>query len=409
MIQASAHLPVAVLAPTGRDGAVAVRVLEQSGVPAVEFQTVDSLCDALSGNIGAILLAQEALTVTARSALLSAFRKQPAWSDIPLIVLTTEGALSGAPSSALTPLAESTNLTLIERPVRLATLLTTLRAALRARLRQLEVRDHLANRQEHERVLHEARQQAEVASQAKTRFLATMSHELRTPLNAIAGYTELIAMGVHGPVTEQQRQDLGRIERSQRYLLSLINDVLNYAKIEAGHVAIASRAFNVDPLLRELEAFVLPQLTAKNVRYSYVSHAPNCMAMGDEEKTQQILLNLLSNAVKFTPAGGAIDVACRADKRRILVTVADTGPGIPASKREAIFEPFVQLDRGLTSNAQGTGLGLSISRDLARKMGGDLTVSGDVGEGATFRLELPQAPAKRKAAVRTEGARSEVK
>ena len=407
MIQA-AQPPVAVLAPTGRDGAVAVRVLEQAGVPAVEFRAVDALCDAIEGNIGAILVAREALTATARAALLSSFRRQPPWSDIPLIVLTAEGELSGAPPAALTSLAESTNLTLLERPVRLATLLTSLRAALRARLRQFEVRDHLANQQEHERVLHEARQQAEVASQAKTRFLATMSHELRTPLNAIAGYTEIIAMGVHGPVTAQQRQDLERIERSQRYLLSLINDVLNYAKIEAGHVAIASRAFNIDPLLRELQAFVQPQLAAKNVRYSYVSHAPNCMAMGDEEKTQQILLNLLSNAVKFTPAGGAIDVVCHAEKHRILVMVTDTGPGIPASKREAIFEPFVQLDRGLTTNAQGTGLGLSISRDLARKMGGDLTVSGEVGEGATFRLELPEAPAKRKEAIVTEGSRSEV-
>jgi signal transduction histidine kinase len=381
-----------VLAPTGRDAGVTAQVLADSGFWPQICPDIETLCLALDGShdVGAILVAEEALDARARSRLVDAITAQPPWSDVPVIVLTGEGELSGAPSRALADLSERANLTLLERPVRRATLLTTLRSALRARRRQFELRDHLAQRAEHERQLMEARKLAEVGSEAKTRFLATMSHELRTPLNAIAGYTDLMAMELHGPITPEQRADLQRIERSQRYLLSLINDILNFAKIEAGQVSFAARSFLIDPLLRELDAFVAPQIAAKGVRYSYESAGDQCSALADEEKVQQILLNLLSNAVKFTPPRGSIHVACAANGDHVLITVRDSGTGVPEAKREAIFEPFVQLDRGLTSTAQGTGLGLSISRDLARRMGGDLTVDDSPGGGARFTLVLPR-------------------
>ena len=387
--------PVAVLAPTGRDSEVTAHVLEKAGFWPIVCPDIDALCDTLESqsNVGAMLIAEEALEPTARVRLVNALAAQPPWSDVPVIVLTGEGELSGAPSRPLADLSEKVNLTLLERPVRRATLLTTLRSALRARQRQFELKNHLEQREEHEQRLKEARRQAEVASDAKTRFLATMSHELRTPLNAIAGYTDLMAMELHGPITAEQRADLQRIERSQRYLLSLINDILNFAKIEAGQVAFATRSFCIDPLLRELDAFVAPQIAAKGVRYSYDSPGDACLVRADEEKVQQILLNLISNAVKFTPAKGSIRVACAPGDADVVITVSDSGPGVPEAKREAIFEPFVQLDRGLTSTAQGTGLGLSISRDLARKMGGDLTVDAAREGGSKFILTLPRGAA----------------
>jgi signal transduction histidine kinase len=235
-----------------------------------------------------------------------------------------------------------------------------------------------------------SRQAADEANLAKSQFLAVMSHELRTPLNAIAGYAELLRLGIRGPVTSEQEADLERITRSQRSLLSLINDVLNYAKLEAGHVQFATTRVRMHDVLGELEALVIPQLRAKSLAYDYAACDESLHARADVEKVQQILVNLLSNAIKFTAAGGQIAVACAGDDTRVHVTVRDTGDGIPPDKLGAIFEPFVQLDRKLTSTHEGTGLGLAISRDLARRMGGDLCVDSRLGEGSTFTLTLPR-------------------
>jgi signal transduction histidine kinase len=233
-----------------------------------------------------------------------------------------------------------------------------------------------------------ARRQAEEANSAKSQFLATMSHELRTPLNAIAGYTQLLALGVRGPITPEQREDLDRIDRSQRHLLSLINDILNFAKIEAGHVAIENEPLQIKRIMNGLKEFVEPQLRQKSLRFSIVNECDDGTALGDEDKVRQILINLLSNAVKFTASAGTIGVRCWIDDGTFKVSVSDDGAGIPADKLEAIFEPFVQVGREFSSPQGGTGLGLAISRDLARRMGGDLMVESELGKGSTFTLTL---------------------
>jgi PAS domain S-box-containing protein len=235
-----------------------------------------------------------------------------------------------------------------------------------------------------------ARVAAEHANDVKAQFLAAMSHELRTPLNAIGGYVDLLAMGIRGPITDAQREDLERIRRNQTHLLGLINNVLNFAKIEAGHVEYHFENTRLFMVLEGMYALVAPQIQARGLTYESVPCDPSIVVRTDGEKVQQILLNLLSNAVKFTDSGGHVRLECVALDSVAAIRVIDTGLGIPAGKLEAIFEPFVQVDQNFTRVGQGTGLGLSISRDLARAMGGDITVESLLGQGAVFTLTLPR-------------------
>jgi PAS domain S-box-containing protein len=236
-----------------------------------------------------------------------------------------------------------------------------------------------------------ARAEAEAANRGKSEFLAVMSHELRTPLNAIGGYAELVEMGIRGPVTQQQREDLRRIQHSQRHLLGLINEVLNYAKIETGSVNYDLADVPVHEAVAAAESLVAPQARAKGLALVVGDGAPSLAARADAEKLRQILVNLLSNAVKFTDSGGRVDISCVREDGRVRVHVRDTGIGIPPEKLDAIFDPFVQVRADLTRPHEGTGLGLAISRDLARGMGGELTASSTPGEGSTFTLSLPAA------------------
>ncbi|HYJ78864.1 MAG TPA: HAMP domain-containing sensor histidine kinase, partial [Longimicrobiaceae bacterium] len=235
----------------------------------------------------------------------------------------------------------------------------------------------------------DARAEAEAANRAKFDFLTTMSHELRTPLNAIAGYVELLELEIRGPVTADQREYLEKIRRSQTHLLGLINDVLNFARIETGHVHFDLRDVPLDELLAEAESMVDPQVQVRGLTYEYRRFDPGVTVRADAEKLRQVVLNLLSNAVKFTPPGGRIGMEARRVGDLVEVRVSDTGMGIPGDKLATIFEPFVQINAGYTRTAEGTGLGLSISRDLARLMGGELTVESTEGEGSVFTLALP--------------------
>jgi PAS domain S-box-containing protein len=232
--------------------------------------------------------------------------------------------------------------------------------------------------------------EAHEANRAKSQFLTTMSHELRTPLNAIGGYTERIEMGLRGPVTEQMREDLARIQRSQKHLLGLINNLLNFARIESGHVELNVQPISVEEELTAVEPLIAPQLTAKGLRYRRTAGDARVTCRADREKVRQILLNLLSNAVKFTAPGGEVSLGWDESDDAVRIHVRDTGQGIPRHKLEAIFEPFVQLTNTLTRITEGTGLGLAISRELARAMAGDVTVASQLNQGSTFTLTLPR-------------------
>ena len=218
--------------------------------------------------------------------------------------------------------------------------------------------------------------------------MSTVSHELRTPLNAIGGYAELMVMGLHGPVTDEQREDLRRIRRAGQHLLALITDILSYAKLESGRVEMRVEEIALDEILRGAGAMIEPQARAKGVSYRYIPCQPGSVVHGDRDKVRQIVLNLLSNAVKFTDAGGEVTLGVDPDAAPVRVVVRDTGCGIAPDKLESIFEPFVQVGRRLSTASEGVGLGLAISRALAYAMGGDLTVTSRPGQGSIFMLTL---------------------
>ena len=234
-----------------------------------------------------------------------------------------------------------------------------------------------------------ARAEAFAANAAKTSFLASMSHDLRTPLNAISGYADILELLVHGSLTPKQEHDVARIKRSARYLLSLINDILNFAKVESGTLLLEIEDVVIEDAVTSLEVMIEPLLRAKGLSFEH-EHCEGTVR-SDPEKLQQVLINLATNAIKFTRAGGVtVGSVCTAEA--VTITVSDTGVGIQEDQLERIFEPFIQVSRSLTNvNHEGVGLGLAISRDLARAMGGNLTVRSTFGVGTTFSLSLPRA------------------
>jgi PAS domain S-box-containing protein len=254
-------------------------------------------------------------------------------------------------------------------------------------------RDLTERRAAETRAIEDARRiaEAEASNRAKTEFLTAMSHELRTPLNAIGGYADLLALGIGGSLSHEHQQYVDGIRRSQQHLLGIITDLLDLGRMEAGEVVYDIEAVHLSSVVNAVEPVVEPQMTARQLTLDRQHCMHDVVARADYGKVKQILLNLLSNAAKFTGAGGRITISCAATKDHVMLVVRDTGIGIPADQFEAIFEPFVQLGRSLTSGHEGTGLGLPISRNLARTMGGDLTVKSTLGEGATFTVTLPRA------------------
>lgn len=246
----------------------------------------------------------------------------------------------------------------------------------------------VSERERYEEELRTARDIATGANNAKAQFLAVMSHELRTPLNAIAGYADILSLGISGPLTQKQDDAIARIRSSQQHLLSLIDDVLSFAKIEAGTSSITARPVLVCEVLDSLEPLLRPDLLRHELTFTWGGCDPALSVLADPVKLRQILLNVLGNAIKFTPAHGRIDLSAVRNGNTIAIRASDTGIGIPADKIERVFEPFFQVQAGTTREYPGVGLGLAIARDFARAMGGDIRLESTPGKGSAVTIEL---------------------
>lgn len=266
-----------------------------------------------------------------------------------------------------------------------------------------DVTDHVLARREAQR----ARAEAEQANEAKSQFLAMMSHEIRTPINAVIGYTDLLESGMVGELSERQKEFLERVRQSSNHLLSLIDEVLDLAKIEAGEMMVAMGGHPLEPVVRSALEMVAPQVEAAGLELTESWECERGIRFGgDTDRLRQVLLNLLSNATKFTDAGGRVRLRCRVEAGAappaaaseegeqgpwIVLDVEDTGRGIAPDQLEHVFEPFAQAETDPPRHAGGTGLGLTISRRLSRLMGGDLTVRSAAGAGSTFSVWLRPA------------------
>ena len=235
-----------------------------------------------------------------------------------------------------------------------------------------------------------ARGEAERANRTKAEFLSSMSHDLRAPLNAVAGYAQLVLDGIYGPTTDKMRDGMQRILRAQAHLLAIIRDILDFARIEAGHISLDMSDVAVNEVLAGVGVMIEPQMKAKGLEYVCRPGLPTVALHTDRERVVQIILNLLTNALKFTERG-SVSVDWDADDHHVSINVRDTGRGIPNDRVAQIFEPFVQGGRDANEARQGVGLGLAISRQLARLMGGDLSTESVEGQGSVFTLQLPRA------------------
>ena len=374
------HAGVLVFAPVGRDAALTQEFLQRESIPNVICESVTELCDVVeSGGGGALLLTEEAFDDPAYLRLAALLNRQPSWSEIP-VLLFAGSCGSDATLRTIQSIESLRNVTLFERPIRLAAVLTAVRAALRARARQFEVRDLLAE-------LREARSAAEAANRLKDEFLATLSHELRTPLNAIVGWTSMLTRGQVDPA--RMPRVFEALDRNAQAQARLIADVLDVSRIITGKLQLQLAVVDLSDLVAQAMDSVRAAANGKSIQLSF-KETSNSVVRGDAGRLQQVVWNLLSNAIKFTPVGGSIRVTVTRDEQEVAVAVADTGVGIPRQFLPHVFDRFRQADQSSTRGHGGLGLGLSIVKHLVELHGGAVSVSsGGHGQGACFTVRIP--------------------
>ena len=370
---------VLVFAPVGRDAELTRQFLNRASIANVICDTMTQLCDGFNrAGAGALLLTEEALDAPAFPQLAALLNGQPSWSDVP-VLLFAGGSGADMTLRTIQSIESLRNVTLFERPIRLAAVLTAIRAALRARNRQYEVRDLLAK-------LREARAEAEAANRLKDEFLATLSHEMRTPLNAILGWTSMLTHGQVDP--GRMPRVFEALDRNAQSQAQLIADVLDVSRIVTGKLQLQVETVDICDLVAQATDSVRAAAAAKDIQLS-IAETPRCFVRGDAGRLQQVVWNLLSNAIKFTPSGGSIRISVTRNERDVSVSVADTGAGIAAEFLPHVFDRFRQADQTSTRTHGGLGLGLSIVKHLVELHGGAVSASSDgPGRGACFTVSL---------------------
>ena len=365
---------ILVLAPRGRDAELARDALVQAGLGVTICADLEILCADLAQGAGALLIAEEAITPARAGYLIDALSAEPSWSELPIVVLLAVSAARDSRLYALKHLEPLRNVTLLDRPVRIAALVSTMRTALRARQRQYEIRDLMAKLQQ--------------ALRIRDELVASVSHELRTPLNVILGWTVTLQQRADDPA--QVAAAAKTIDRNTRILWQLVEDLIDVARIASGRVQLKMKEVDVAAIVAAGVETLRPTADARRVILEHHSESPLPAVRGDDLRLQQVVWNLVWNALKFTPAGGRVDVnVARTDTGDVAVVVDDTGTGIEPSFLPHVFEPFRQASQQTDPN-RGLGLGLSIVRHLIELHGGTITAESDgLGRGARFTVTLP--------------------
>ena len=360
---------VLVLAPVGRDGELACRLLEEHGVGAHRCRDVDALVRELARGAGALLVADEALSEAALAALLPVLAAQPAWSDLPLIVISNQGAPPAAAHETLKRVEQLGHVSLLDRPVRLFSLVSITRTALRARRRQYEARDMLLRLKD--------------GVEQRDRFLAMLGHELRNPLAAIVYGASLLA----------RRPDPGArqmIERQAHHLSRLVDELLDVSRVTSGKIVLQRAVVNLREVVKRSVESVRPRMQALTLRVD-VANEPLPVEV-DAMRMEQVITNLLTNALKYTPNGGRVTVSAGLDAGYVSVRIEDDGVGIPPEMLSKIFDLFIQVDGSLDRSGGGLGIGLTIVRALVELHGGQVRAASDgPGRGTRVEVRLPAA------------------
>jgi len=362
------------------DATLTHRMLASASIAAEPCADLSALCRGIAEGAGAIFLAEEALVRPAVTELLDVLGAQPAWSDLPVIVSSLEREI-GYP--AIGAALANCNVTLLDRPVAMRTMLSQVKAALRARMRQYEARALIEQ-------LAEARELAEKHNRIKDAFLATVSHELRTPLNAILGWARMLASGQLE--ASKQPRAITAIERNAVAQARLIEDLLDVSRIISGKISLDLQQVDLIGVIEAAVDSVRPAMEAKQIRFSPVVDPTAGPIAGDPQRLQQVFWNLLTNATKFTPKGGRVELRVERFGSNVTVSVIDTGEGIRPDFLPHVFERFQQADGQISRAHGGLGLGLAIARHLVELHGGQISAHSDgEGKGATFRVRLPVA------------------
>lgn len=354
---------VLILAPIGRDAALAATVLARASIVSRVCKDVDELCRGIESGAGCALLTEESLSKTAMLALADVLSRQPPWSDFPIILFGAGKFGTLHATESLQPLG---NVAILDRPVHLRMLLSAVKAALRGRRRQYQARRAIVQRDQ---------------------FLAMLGHELRNPLGAILLATELLAHPLDNTGKERQR---AIIERQARHLSRLVDDLLEVARVTSGKVVLKREPVDVNGLCSQSVQAIDGQAKARGQALALRLSPHPLTVDGDIVRLEQIMTNLLANAVKYTPQGGKISVEVAQENGEAVIRVCDTGDGIDPSMLETIFELFTQAPATLERSQGGLGVGLTLVRSLVRLHGGSVSASSaGLGHGSAFTVRLP--------------------
>ena len=379
--QSALDTRVLLAAPTRRDAEVTCALLEKAGVECEAFQDLPPLVAAIASGVGAIVLTDAALAAPGMDALFAALGDQPPWSDVPVILLTPDRQHSRATANALHAF---TNVTLVERPASTRFLLSAVMAALRARRRQYEMRDQMAELRLAEHALREA-------DQRKDEFLATLAHELRNPLAPIRTGLELLdRIPGDGPQAVRVRS---MMQRQVNMLIKLIDDLLDVSRIATGKVMLQREVVDLRRVIEAALEGSQPMISAGSHRLRLELPEAPVGVLADPLRMAQVIGNLVNNAAKYTASGGEIGVSLAVEGDQAVVRVSDNGVGIPADMLEQVFDMFAQVDRTLDQSQGGLGIGLSLVQRLVALHGGSTAAeSPGKGLGSTFTVRLPTTP-----------------